>query len=309
MSKSGKVCVGMVAYGRRMVLGLAVGAVSTFAFLGASLSVAQAQDTPTLYFSAIPDDDETRLMQRFAAVADYLEAELGVPVEYVPVKDYAGSVVAFRNDQIQLGWFGGLSGVQARLAVPGSRALAQGEEDMTFVSYFIAHKDTGLEESDSFPMAAEGMTFTFGAQTSTSGRLFPDFHIREQTGKAPDEFFSRVGFSGDHGQTLRLVSTGAYQVGALNYTVYDTAVQENAPEVATTRVIWKTPPYPDYNWAIRGDVDARFGEGFADRVQAALVGMTDPDLLASFPRKAFVPAANEDYEAILETGRTLGLLD
>ena len=57
------------------------------------------------------------------------------------------------------------------------------------------------------------------------------------------------------------------------------------------------------------DVDARFGDGFADKVQAALVGMDDPELLDSFPRKAFVPAANEDYEPILETGRALGILD
>ena len=268
-----------------------------------------AQDTPTLYFSAIPDDDETRLMERFRAVAEYLSETLDVPVQYVPVKDYAASVTAFRNDQIQLGWFGGLSGVQARLAVPDSRALAQGDEDMSFIIYFIAHESTGLEKSDDFPLEAEGMTFTFGAQTSTSGRLFPDFYIREHTGGTPEEFFSDVGFSGDHGQTLRLVASGAYQVGALNYTVYDTAVAEGAEEVQTAHVIWQTPPYPDYNWTIRGDVDARWGEGFADRVQEALVGMDDPDLLASFPRRAFVPASNEDYQAILETGRAIDLLD
>ncbi|MFA5539694.1 MAG: putative selenate ABC transporter substrate-binding protein [Gemmobacter sp.] len=280
------------------------------AAVGLVLGIAAAgAQTPTLYFSAIPDDDETRLMERFGNVAAYLQEELGVPVQYVPVKDYAASVVAFRNDQIQLAWFGGLSGVQARLAVPGSQALAQGDEDMNFISYFIAHDSTGLERSDDFPAGAEGMSFTFGAQTSTSGRLFPEFYIRENTGQAPDEFFSQVGFSGDHGQTLRLVSTGAFQIGALNYTVYDTAEAEGAPEVETTRVIWQTPPYPDYNWTIRGDADARWGEGFTERVKAALIGMDDPDLLASFPRAAFVEATNDDYGPILDTGRALGILD
>ena len=309
MPKSGKVFVDMDNVARRSVLGLLIGSITSIGVISYTASPVLAEDKPTLYFSAIPDDDETRLMERFAAVAAYLEAELGVPVQYVPVKDYSASVTAFRNDQIQLGWFGGLSGVQARLIVPDSRALAQGDEDMNFISYFIAHESTGLEKSDSFPLAAEGLSFTFGAQTSTSGRLFPDFYIREETGKAPEDFFSQVGFSGDHGQTLKLVASGAWQVGALNYTVYEKAVQENAPEVATTRVIWQTPPYPDYNWTIRGDVDARFGEGFADKVQAALVGMDDPALLDSFPRKAFVPASNEDYGAILETGRALGILD
>jgi phosphonate transport system substrate-binding protein len=137
----------------------------------------------------------------------------------------------------------------------------------------------------------------------------PESFIREATGQAPDEFFSTVGFSGDHSQTLRLVASGAYQLGALNFAVYDQAVAEGAPEVGTARIVWRTPPYPDYNWTIRGDVDERFGAGFADRVQDALVGMTDPDLLATFPRDGFIPAANEDYAPIEELARKLDLLE
>ncbi|HMQ40935.1 MAG TPA: putative selenate ABC transporter substrate-binding protein [Paracoccus sp. (in: a-proteobacteria)] len=276
------------------------------AILLAGLSAAEAE---TLYFSAIPDEDDTALKARFDKVADYLAGELGVDVEFVPVKSYAASVTAFRNDQIQLAWFGGLTGVQARMVSPGARAIAQGAEDREFVTYFIANAETGLTASDAFPMEMEGHSFTFGAKTSTSGRLMPDFYIREETGKAPEEFFSRVGFSGDHSQTLRLVSTGAYEIGALNFSVYDKAVTDGLPEIETAKIIWKTPPYPDYSWTIRGDVDARFGEGFTDRVQAALIGMTDPDLLASFPRSGFIPASNADYAPIETVGKELGLLE
>lgn len=277
--------------------------------LALSLTTALGASAQTLYFSAIPDEDETRLVERFSKVADYLEGELGVDVQFVPVKSYAASVTAFRNDQIQLAWFGGLTGVQARLAVPEARAIAQGKEDPIFVSYFIANTETGLEPSDSFPAEAQGMSFTFGAKTSTSGRLMPEYWIREETGEAPEAFFDRVGFSGDHSQTLRLVASGAWQVGALNFAVYDKAVEEGAPEVETAKVIWQTPPYPDYNWTIRGDVDARFGDGFADKVQAALIGMDDPELLATFPREAFIPAANEDFQPIEDTAKELGLIE
>lgn len=277
--------------------------------LALSLTTALGASAQTLYFSAIPDEDETRLVERFSKVADYLEGELGVDVQFVPVKSYAASVTAFRNDQIQLAWFGGLTGVQARLAVPEARAIAQGKEDPIFVSYFIANTETGLEPSESFPEEAKGMSFTFGAKTSTSGRLMPEYWIRQETGEAPEAFFDRVGFSGDHSQTLRLVASGAWQVGALNFAVYDKAVEEGVPEVETAKVIWQTPPYPDYNWTIRGDVDARFGEGFADKVQAALIGMDDPELLAAFPREAFIPAANEDFQPIEDTAKELGLIE
>ena len=137
----------------------------------------------------------------------------------------------------------------------------------------------------------------------------PEYHIRKETGAAPEGFFSTVGFSGDHSQTLRLVASGAYDLGVLNYAVYDKAVDDGAPEVQTARVIWKTPPYPDYNWVIRGDVDARFGAGFTERVQEALVGMDDPDLLASFPRDGFIPAGNAQFDPIEQVARKLGLLE
>ncbi|MFZ3585345.1 putative selenate ABC transporter substrate-binding protein [Loktanella sp. DJP18] len=279
-----------------------------YLLLGAFLMAAQPVGAQTLYFSAIPDDDESRLVERFSAVATYLSETLEVDVQYVPVKSYAAAVTAFANDQIQLGWFGGLSGVQARIAVPDSHAIAQGAEDETFVTYFIANTATGLAASEAFPDIA-GRSFTFGAETSTSGRLMPEFWIREETGQAPDALFSTVGFSGDHGQTLRLVASGAYEVGALNYSVYDTAVSEGAPEAEATTIIWQTPPYPDYNWTIRGDVDARFGEGFADRVQAALIGMDDPALLETFPRSAFIAADDALYQPIVDTARALDLID
>jgi phosphonate transport system substrate-binding protein len=263
----------------------------------------------TFVFTAIPDQDETRLKARFGRVADYLEAQLGVEVRYIPVKSYAAAVTAFRNDQVQLAWFGGLSGVQARRLVPGSEALAQGSEDTAFVTYFIAHASTGLDESKAFPEAIAGKTFTFGSKGSTSGRLMPEYYLREAFGKAPDEIFKRVGFSGNHSRTIALVQSGAYQVGAVNFAVWETEAKEGKIDPSKVRIIWRTPPYPDYQWTIRGDVDKRFGEGFTEQVRAALIGMKDQQLLGAFPRSAFIPASNADYAAIEDTAKQIGLLD
>ena len=271
--------------------------------------LAPSADAQTFVFTAIPDQDETRLKVRFSKVADYLEGQLGVKVRYIPVKSYAAAVTAFRNDQVQLAWFGGLSGVQARRLVPASEALAQGKEDTAFVTYFIAHKSLGLDESKAFPMEIAGKTFTFGSKGSTSGRLMPEFHIRKAFGKAPDQVFERVGFSGNHSRTIALVQSGAYQVGAVNYAVWETEAKEGKIDPSKVRVIWRTPPYPDYQWTIRGDVDKRFGKGFAEKVRAALIEMKDKELLDAFPRSAFIPATNADYTPIEDTAKQIGLLD
>ena len=278
---------------------------STVLCLDASLS-AQAE---TFTFTAIPDADASRLQERFDKVADYLSAELGVEVKYIPVKSYAAAITAFKNNKVQLAWFGGLSGVQARRLVVNSEAIAQGYEDQLFKTYFIAHHSTGLTEADAFPADIQGKTFTFGSKGSTSGRLMPEFHIREQFNMAPEQAFARVGFSGDHSQTIAQVQAGAYQVGAVNYQVWETELASGKIDPSKVSVIWRTPTYPDYQWTIRGDVDARYGDNFKARVTQALLNMTDPDLLASFPRQSFIPASNQDYVPIENTAQAIGLLD
>lgn len=265
------------------------------------------QAKPVFTFTAIPDQDEQRLRERFDKVAGYLEDKLGVPVKYVPVKSYAAAVTSFSNNQVQLAWFGGLSGVQARLRVPGSQAIAQGAEDKEFQTYFIANSSAGLEVSDSFPRNIKGKTFTFGSKGSTSGRLMPEFYIRKEFGETPDEVFERVGFSGDHSRTIQLVQSGAYQVGAVNFKVWET--EKANLDSGKVSVIWKTPSYPDYQWTIRGDVNNTWGEGFKAKVTQALLNMKDPALLEAFPRSAFIPASNSDYEPIRKTGEEIGILD
>src|SRR5262245_29537538 len=116
----------------------------TLAFVRLLAAGSASAQQDTLVFTAIPDEDETRLVERFTQYAKYFESKLGVPVKYLPVKSYPAAVTAFINNQVQFAWFGGLTGVQARLSVPDSQVLAQGAEDVQFKSYFIAHTSTEL---------------------------------------------------------------------------------------------------------------------------------------------------------------------
>ena len=281
----------------------------TLALFFSLLSFNASAQSDTLVFSAIPDQDQTALVKRFGKVADYLSKQLGIPVKYVPVKSYSAAITAFRNNQIQLAWFGGLSGVRARLLVPGSEAIAQGVEDTRFKTYFIAHRSSGLKPGAQFPDGVKGKTFTFGSKGSTSGRLMPEFYIRQHFKQSPQKVFKRLGFSGNHSRTIALVQTGAYQVGATNYKVWEKELAAGKIDTSKVSVIWQTPSYPDYQWSIRGDVDQKWGQGFKQKVRQALLDMKDPALLQAFPRSAFIAADNADYQPILDTAREIGLID
>ncbi len=274
------------------------------------LSACNEPKTETFTFTAIPDQDESQLEKRFGGVALYLEEQLGVPVKYIPVKSYAAAVTAFRNNEVQMAWFGGLSGVQARRLVPGSQAIAQGLEDPDFKSYFIANASTGLSPSETPTEAfVEQPSFTFGSKGSTSGRLMPEFYLRETFNQSPEQLFEKVGFSGDHSATIALVQSGAYATGAVNYKVWEREREEGKIDTDKVQVIWETPGYPDYHWTVRGDLNDSFGDGFTQRVTDALLAIDTPVLLNAFPREKFIPASNDDFAPIEETAKAIGLLD
>ena len=272
-------------------------------------SAAFPQDRPAFVFTAIPDQDETRLVERFTRVADYLQGRLGLPVKYLPVKSYPAAVTAFTNGQVQLAWFGGFTGVQARRQVAGSEAIAQGAEDVAFKSFFIANTKTGLAPSKEFPKAIAGKSFTFGSRASTSGRLMPEYFVRNAFGRGPEDVFSRVGFSGDHSRTIQLVQSGAYEVGALDFSVWELDRKAGKVDPAQVTVIWETPTFPDYQWTVRGDVEKVYGAGFKDKLTAALLAINDPAILEQFARSKFIPAKNSDYGPIEEVGKVTNLLN
>ena len=268
-----------------------------------------APPAPTFRFSAIPDQNTSETQEKLAPLVAHLTESLGVAFEYVPARDYQAAVEMFKNGDVQLAWFGGLTGVQARRAVPGAEAIAQGASDPNFFTYFIAHRDTGLERSEDFPTGLGALTFTFGSESSTSGRLMPELYLRENTGSSPEDYFEHpIGFSGSHDKTVELVESGQFQAGAVNYKVYDQRVADGETDPEVARVIWKTPPYADYNWTVRPDVEATFGEGFLERLRQTLVAIDDPALLVALPRERLIPARNEDFEGIRQVAETLGML-
>ncbi|NRB44568.1 MAG: putative selenate ABC transporter substrate-binding protein [Verrucomicrobiales bacterium] len=263
-----------------------------------------------LRFSAIPDENTTDQTVKFKKFADYLSQKLGVTAQFIPTTDYASAVNKFVNGEIHLTWFGGLTGVQARNEVKGARAIAQGLEDPKYISYFIANSNTELELSESFPKKIKALKFSFGSEKSTSGRLMPSFFIQKETGTAPEKWFSQpIGFSGAHDKTAKLVESGAFQVGALSYKKYDSMVESGKLDKEKCKIIWKTPPFANYNWTAHPELDQIYGEGFIDKIQEALIEISDPQLLKALTRSKIIPAKNENFQGIADIAKELGLLN
>ena len=249
----------------------------------------------------------------YGALSDELGASLDVEVQYVPVSNYAAAVSAFRSGSLDLVWFGGLTGVQARLQTPGATVLAQRDIDAEFTSVFIANGASGLRPITSADQLVQlkGRRLAFGSESSTSGRLMPQYFLGENGVTMAELAGGGPGFSGSHDATIAVVQSGAYEVGALNSQVWQSNVDEGRVDPAKVAVIWRTPPYVDYHWVARPDLDSRFGDGFTGRVQNVLLSLTPTTergalVLELFGAKRFISAQNEDYSKIETVGRQLG---
>ena len=287
-----------------------------FSLLLAACAPSQSdQVNEPFVIGAIPDQDPEKLQRRFGLLADYLTEELGVPVEYIPVTDYAASVTAFRVGDLDMVWFGGLTGVQARLQVDDAQAIVQRDVDEQFHSIFIANLDSGLTPIDDISELNQlaGHSFTFGSESSTSGRLMPQYFL-SQAGVALSDFQGEAGFSGSHNTTIELVEAGSYEAGVVNEQVWLSEVEAGEVDLEKVQVIWRTPSYYDYHWVIRPDVIERYGEGFIENVTRAFTQLDvnnadHQEILDLFSAERFIVTENGNYIEIETVGREIGKIN
>ena len=269
-----------------------------------ALHPAARAQTP-LRVTAIPDEAPTELARKFAPLGQYLQQRLGMPVEWIPVTDYAAAVEALVNGKVDLAWFGGFTFVQASVRSGGRIIpLVQREEDSKFRSVFITGADSGIRSLADL----KGRTFSFGSQSSTSGHLMPrSFLLKE--GIDPDRDFKRVSYSGAHDATIAAVAGGKVDAGAVNISVWDKFVAEGKVDPRQVKVFYTTPPFYDYNWS----VNATLAPAQREKLRQAFLDLSSDtpegkQILELQRASRFVPTGPENYQGIEAAARSAGLL-
>jgi phosphonate transport system substrate-binding protein len=273
--------------------------------LAAGTAAAQTATPGVLRVTAIPDESPTELARKFAPLGKYLEAKLGMKVEWTPVTDYAAAVETVVNRKIDLAWFGGFTFVQASVRSNGKVIpLVQREEDERFRSVFITDAKSGIAKLEDL----KGRTLSFGSASSTSGHLMPrSFLLAAKLN--PDADLKRVSFSGAHDATIAAVASGKVDAGALNISVWEKFVADKKVDTSQVKVFFTTPAYYDYNWTVHADMPA----DLRNKIQQAFLAL-DPatpegkEILGLQRATRFVATKPENYVGIKAAAENAGLL-
>jgi phosphonate transport system substrate-binding protein len=255
--------------------------------------------------TAIPDESPTELARKAAPLVKYLEQKLGMKVEFTPVTDYAASVEALANKQVDLAWFGGFTFIQAQHRSGGKIVpLVQRAEDEKFRSVFITTDPAVKSLAD-----LKGRNFSFGSQSSTSGHLMPRSFLLA-AGIDPDRDFKRVAYSSAHDATVAAVASGKVDAGAVNISVWEKLVADGKVDPAKVRVFYTTPPFFDYNWSVHADMPAaqreKLAKAFIDLDKSTPQGR---EILELQRATKFIPTKAENYQGIETAAKSAGLLN
>ena len=280
--------------------------------LFSTISTTLIASEKVLRIGAIPDQNQDVLDKRFNLFSRELSNSLDIEVKYVPVINYVAAVTGFRTNDLDLVWFGGLSGIQARLQTPGAIVIAQRDIDKEFKSVFIVNKKLKLDSISNKKglKKLKNLRFTFGSENSTSGRLMPEYFLNDAGVKIKNFKGKRAGFSGSHDATIALVNSGSFDAGALNKQVWENNLKNNPKRTKNVSIFWTTPHYVDYHWVAQGNLDNRFGKDFTKELKSIILNLDikkqeHKKILDMFNAKKFIEAEASEYKKIEEIARKL----
>lgn len=261
----------------------------------------EERQVKTLKIGLLPDRDPATLTQQYTLLFDYISKKVNKPYQLIIPKDYSELVDLFKNQSVDLAFFGGYTFVEANKS-DGAVPLVMRDIDRKFLSVIAANKGKALNNIEDL----QGTRFSFGSKLSTSGHLMPRYYMSKMN-IFPEKYFSTVEYSQAHNKTLENVANGLVDAGVLNANVYNQMTKNDAELAEKVKVIWQSRPYPDYVWAGQSYLEQELQN---DLILAFLSLNYDQEnekiILEGLDAQAFFPATINDFN---ELKKAIALLE
>jgi phosphonate transport system substrate-binding protein len=189
--------------------------------LGAALAVpalrhASAQSWraayPELVFAVVPSENASGVMNRYTPFTEYLARVLGTKVTLRIANDYAAVIEGQRAGNIHIGQYGPSSFARAlMIGAPVEAFAIEVNLDSTkgYYSVFYVKKDSPYQGIPDL----RGKNLGLVDPNSTSGNNVPRFALNKM-GINPEQYFSRVVYTGSHENAVIALNQGTVDVCA-----------------------------------------------------------------------------------------------
>lgn len=261
-------------------------------------------------YSASTDEPEGR-MARYEELAEYLQQELGIPVELVMTSSYGPMIEAMRADKVDAAGGSPFPYMIAHQKAGAEALLQRGKPDGsggTYSTIIVTSPKTGIRSMADLKARAKQSTFAFVDPASTSGHLVPRAYLESQ-GMNPEEAFREVVFTQQHLNSVMTAIAAKVDAAAISETTYRRFLEKGRIKEGELIVLWKSKPVPSAVWYVRGELPA----GLKTRFRTAFLEMHQrrPTLIEKFrkavidPEMVFVPMADSELDGVREVARNV----
>ncbi|MBN2332444.1 MAG: phosphonate ABC transporter substrate-binding protein [Deltaproteobacteria bacterium] len=261
--------------------------------MAAMLTTAQADTSQwpeKLTFGVIPVASSRNMSETFGNLTAYLEKQLGLKIELQTAGDYAGVITGMEHKHIDLAYLGPKSYVEAaKRAGAEAVGIEIGLSGIAgYNGYIITKKDSGLNSIADL----KGKKWAFTDPHSTSGTLVPTIYFNQQ-GIDPQQYFSKVIYSGSHESSILSVKAGKVDGASTNNLDFDRGVGKQWTK-NDFNIIWQSDLIPGSPIAVRGDLPVSLKMA----IKGALVSYDDPQGLEQLKLKGYLAGNDQMYDGV-----------
>lgn len=175
-------------------------------------------------------------------------------------QSYSSVVEAMCNGAADIAWFGPASYLQAHArGCAELLALAVRNNESVYYSGIFANADTDIQTLED----VAGKRMALGDVNSTSSFNVPLAMLIDQ-GLDPARDLGSINMAGSHSNVLSALAEGLVDVGGASFDSFEKAVNSQAINPGSIRVIAKSQPIPYPPLAIHPDVDADIKQRLRD---------------------------------------------
>ncbi|MGB5917866.1 phosphonate ABC transporter substrate-binding protein [Arcobacter sp.] len=260
--------------------------------LSASTLSANPQNWPKeINFGVIPVAGATSMKDTFGGLTKYLESKLGIKINLQTAGDYAGVITAMQHNHVQLAYFGPKSYVEAHKRAKAEAIVIDVDAESGLPGYYgmiITKKGSGLKTLEDI----KGKTWAFTDTNSTSGTLVPSVMFSKK-GINPQEYFSKVLYSGGHEASILSVKAGKVDAASTNNLDFNRGLGRNWKK-DDFNVIWESSLIPGAPMAVRSDLP----ESLKMAIKGAFISYNDVEGLKKLKLKGYAATDDSQYDSV-----------
>ena len=185
-----------------------------------------------------------------------LEAFIGIPVIGLEDVTYLVGIEAMRAGNMDIMLASAFNYISARQVVDVELLVTTPMDSDAHTIFITRANEAEINEIADL----EGRTFAFVNAASTSGYIFPKYHLVSEMGLDPllvthgSHFFSAVAFSGGHDTSVMGVHFGDFDGAAVASSILDDMAGAGIIDPNNLKVIGRTPAFPAPAYIIRSEL-------------------------------------------------------